>query len=255
MIALPRIMVAPNGARLTKADHSAVPTTISEIVQTAKDCWEAGAGGLHAHVRNRDQQHVLDAGLYRELSAEMRRQLPDMLVQITTEAVGRYTAEQQCQLVKDVRPPAVSIALRELVPGLSQKTVRSFYHWAYDAGVAVQHILYDRGDIQRLAHLVEIGQIPKDGVQVLVVLGRYSPDHVSVPDDLTPLLEVLKHGCAQADWAVCAFGRNETACLRYAADQGGKMRIGFENNTAQADGTIAPNNAARVDELISALVG
>ena len=41
---LPKLMVAPNGARPMKKDHAAVPITISEIVETAKACYEAGAG-------------------------------------------------------------------------------------------------------------------------------------------------------------------------------------------------------------------
>ena len=44
---LPRLMVAPNGARKVKKDHPAVPLTISETVATAKSCYEAGAGAIH----------------------------------------------------------------------------------------------------------------------------------------------------------------------------------------------------------------
>jgi 3-keto-5-aminohexanoate cleavage enzyme len=39
---LPRLMVAPNGARKIKKDHPAVPLTISETVATAKSCHEGG---------------------------------------------------------------------------------------------------------------------------------------------------------------------------------------------------------------------
>ena len=44
--ALPEIMVAPNGARRTTADHPALPVTIPQTVATAKACFEAGAGAL-----------------------------------------------------------------------------------------------------------------------------------------------------------------------------------------------------------------
>ena len=49
---LPRIMVAPNGARLTKADHPTLPVTIEETVAAALAARAAGADGLHAHVRD-----------------------------------------------------------------------------------------------------------------------------------------------------------------------------------------------------------
>ena len=50
---LPKLMVAPNGARKVKKDHPAVPLTISETVATAKSCYEAGAGAIHLHVRDK----------------------------------------------------------------------------------------------------------------------------------------------------------------------------------------------------------
>ena len=71
--ALPEIMVAPNGARRTTADHPALPVTIPQTVATARACFEAGAGGIHAHVRDAEQAHVLDAGLYSDLVAELAR--------------------------------------------------------------------------------------------------------------------------------------------------------------------------------------
>ena len=75
---LPRLMVAPNGARKVKKDHPAVPLTISETVATAKSCYEAGAGAIHLHVRDKDGQHVLDAGLYKEALNELEHQVPKM---------------------------------------------------------------------------------------------------------------------------------------------------------------------------------
>ena len=63
---LPRLMVAPNGARLTDDDHPAVPVTIPQIVTTAQECASAGARAMHFHVRGDDKAHILDAGLYRD---------------------------------------------------------------------------------------------------------------------------------------------------------------------------------------------
>jgi uncharacterized protein (DUF849 family) len=48
---------------------------------------------------------------------------------------------------------------------------------------------------------------------------------------------------------VCAFGQNETTCLRAAYLAGGKVRIGFENSLLNADGSFAADNAERVAEI------
>jgi uncharacterized protein (DUF849 family) len=82
------IMVAPNGARKTRSDHSSLPVSIEDTVSEAALCRAVGASALHAHVRGANDEHVLDAGLYRELIAAMAQRVPGMLVQITSEAVG-----------------------------------------------------------------------------------------------------------------------------------------------------------------------
>lgn len=247
--ALPEIMVAPNGARRTTADHPALPVTIPQTVATAKACFEAGAGGIHAHVRDAGQAHVLDAGLYAELVAELAREVPDMAVQITTEAVGRYTPEEQRALVRAVMPEMVSVALREMIPDADTSEAARFYQWAHEARIAVQHILYAPNEVSSLEELVAAGVIPGDDLQCLFVLGRYAKDQESDPLDLLPFLDTLKMSTLTADWAVCAFGRGETAALQAAFAAGGKARVGFENSLWNADGSLAADNAERVREI------
>lgn len=250
---LPRLMVAPNGARLGKADHPALPVTIAETVQTARACQAAGADGLHAHVRDAEGRHVLDAGLYAELLAEMARAVPGMAVQITTEAVGRYSPAEQRALVSALRPKLVSIAPREMMAEPEPAVLRRFYHCCAEQGTAVQHILYDAGDVARLAAARAEGLLPPDPLQAILVLGRYSSGQRSAPGDLAAPLAALRAALPGTDWACCAFGPAETACLLAAARAGGKMRVGFENNLCMADGSRAPDNAARVAELARAL--
>jgi 3-keto-5-aminohexanoate cleavage enzyme len=244
--ALPDIMVAPNGARRTTADHPALPVTIPQIVETAKACFAAGAGGIHAHVRDAEQAHVLDAGLYRELTEELARIVPGMAVQITTEAVGRYSPEEQRAVVRAVMPKMASVALREMIPGADTKEAAGFYAWAHEAGIAVQHILYGPDELSRLEQLVADGIVPRGDLQGIFVLGRYAKDQESDPLDLLAFLDILQMSELTVDWAVCAFGRGETAGLQAAFSAGGKARVGFENSLWNADGSVAADNAERV---------
>ena len=250
---LPKIMVAPNGARLTKADHPGIPMTIPEIVDCAVACQKAGADGIHAHVRDAEGAHVLDAGLYRELLVELGHVLPDFYTQITTEAVGRYSAAEQRQLVHTLLPPAVSIALREITADADPADTARFFAFCHEAGIEVQHILYDVADIEHLARLVGHGDVPRDALRALIVLGRYSAGQKSSPSDLAAPAGALLRLLPDTDWAVCAFGAQETACLLAAAERGGKARIGFENNRLNADLSVAATNAERVAELVAAL--
>ncbi len=109
------IAVAPNGGRRTQADHPALPLTPAELARVAAECRDAGAAMIHTHVRDRDGDHLLDAEAYRAAIAAIRAEVGDDLVlQITSESLGRYRPEEQMAVVRATRPEAVSLALREL---------------------------------------------------------------------------------------------------------------------------------------------
>lgn len=246
---LPEIMVAPNGARRKKSDHPALPVTIKETVETAKACFAAGATGLHAHVRDKNQNHILDTGLYKELIAEMHIVVPKMQVQITTEAVGIYTPAEQRAVVRGVMPKSVSISLKEMLADNEQNEPSKFYHWANESEIAVQHILYEPSELSQLTNLIDSNFLPAKELQLLFVLGRYSVNQESTPDDLIPFLEIINQSKLKADWAICAFGKGETTCLAEAISKGGKARVGFENSLWNEDGTVAKDNAERVSVI------
>lgn len=245
---LPRLMVAPNGARLQKADHPALPINLDEIVQCAVDCYNVGADGLHLHLRDDDGGHLLDAEAYREALAELKQVVPELPIQITTEAVGQYSPEVQRNVALKSGANMVSVSIREICSD-GESGVATFFEACDDMGIHVQHILYDQADAELLYRVLpkHLGMSPK--LQLLFVLGRYSQTGNSQISDLTPFLEWMQIAQIDPDWAVCAFGKNETSCLLHAASNGGKCRIGFENSLYMADGTIATSNAEKVGEL------
>lgn len=249
MLSLPKIMVAPNGARKLKSDHPAIPITLDEMVVTAVDCFQAGASGLHLHVRDADGGHSLDADLYNQSITEISKAAPELVIQITTEAVGQYKPEQQRQVVRDVKPDLVSVSLAEMFSEGNTPTVLDFYRWCEDESIGVQHILYGQDDLTALGKLMESNSLPTENLQLLFVLGRYTTNQQSEPADLTPFLDWMQHNAIKADWALCAFGKQETACLRSGLLAGGKVRVGFENSFWNENGSIASNNAERVAEI------
>ncbi len=248
------VMVAPNGARRTKTDHPALPTTAEELLREASACAAAGATALHMHVRDERGRHLLDAARYREWLALLRRGIGDgMAFQITTEAVGRYGPVAQMALVRELRPEAVSIAPRELFgPDLEpSEEARAFLRWLVEAGVSPQYILYTPEEVSRFHALRARGIVPQQRPFVLFVLGRYlgAGERVS-PRALCDYLAAHDPACP---WMVCAFGREETACLLTAAAMGGHVRVGFENSLRHGDGALARTNAERVEAVIEGL--
>ncbi|GAW35342.1 3-keto-5-aminohexanoate cleavage enzyme [Roseovarius sp. A-2] len=161
---------------------------LPEIVQTARDCAAAGADGLHLHLRDDEGRHVLDAGLYREALAELHVTVPQMALQITTEAAGPYAAPHQRAVALEPGAGLVSVALREMVQDTEDAVARAFYMECHSRDIFVQHILYGAAEIDLLARLLPDELLCDPGLQLIFVLGRYSKDQDSAPDDLTPFL-------------------------------------------------------------------
>ncbi|WP_235830110.1 BKACE family enzyme [Algihabitans albus] len=239
------LAVAPNGARKTKSDHPALPIEPEEIAETAKACAAAGAAMIHLHVRDAKGQHSLDVGRYRAATEAIRAAVgQDLVIQVTTEAVGRFDPAEQMESVRRLEPEAASFALRELVPDAESETEAArFFAWVAEAGIQAQFILYDADDLRRFRALRRRGVLPAGPQFLLFVLGRYAAGQRSEPTDLLPFLALDE---AADPWAICAFGPKEAAAAVTAAALGGHARVGFENNLLLPDGGIAKDNAALV---------
>jgi uncharacterized protein (DUF849 family) len=155
-------------------------------------------------------------------------------------------------LLRELRPEAASVALRELIPDDSHLLEASrFFAWARSEQICVQFIVYEPGEARRLQALVERGVLPQRTPAVLFVLGRYSARQQSDPLDLLPFLQAWPRGWP---WSVCAFGAQEAHCMAAAIGLGGHARVGFENNLLRPDGLPAASNAesvANVRDLVS----
>jgi len=174
-----------------------------------------------------------------------------MIIQITTESIGQYTSDQQMQVVRQVKPEAVSIALRELCPSRDEESRASeFFRWMLRESISPQFILYNSADTERFNYLRQIGVIPGDDVAVLLVFGAYNQNNQTNPDDILPMKDALsKH----VTWAACAFGGRELECVLRAAQLGGHVRVGFENNFVLASGERSLSNAQLVRQIREAL--
>lgn len=253
------VMAAPNGARRTKADHPNLPLTPREVAAEARACLEAGAAAIHFHARDDDGAHSLDPAVYAPFLEAVLDAVGDaMVAQITTEAVGRYSPAEMIALVRALKPPAFSVAPRELFRDgadlAETHAAADLLFWAAGAGVGVQHILYDFSDLDRLAALRSRGLIPRGPVSVLFVLGRYAESRQAHPVDLAPFM-ALQDWRAEAigPWSVCAFGAAEQACALAALAFGGHARLGFENNERLASGLVADSTAALIRQTCDLL--
>lgn len=236
---------APNGARKTYADHPALPITPAELADCAASVLGAGAAIMHLHVRDADLGHSLDVGRYRlAIDAIRDRVGNDIVIQVTTEACGVYTPQQQMAMVRELQPESVSLGLQELCgDDAAESEARAFFEELNDRQILAQFILYSPDEAERFVRLQQRGVVPGQPAFVLLVLGRYSDDLTGNPQDLDRFAAALD---GHADWAVCCFGRSEHAAVTRAVGMQGHARVGFENNFLLPDGSVAKHNAELV---------
>ena len=245
------LMIAPNGARRTTADHPALPVTAADLARTARACQLEGATAVHLHVRDDAQGHSLDPDHYRDALAAIAEQAPGLGLQITTESAGRYQPAEQLACLQALRPAAASVAVREMAA--DPQVARRAYAFADEAGIELQHILYAPACVAQLLDWHRDGTVQPTQNRVLLVLGQYAPPRDARPDDLPPLLTALKTGTSPENWhaSVCAFGPLEHRCLSAAKAQGLGVRLGFENSLCGEDGRPHADNAASLRAFVS----
>lgn len=240
------IMCAPNGARRGKSDHANIPLTPTEIADCAEEVLAAGASILHLHVRDEAGGHSLSVRRYQDAISAVRARVGDKLViQATSEAVGRYSRDQQMEMVKLLKPEAVSLALREICPGpADEASTTAFFSWIEASRIFPQIILYDEKDVGKFEYLRQQGVFCQQRPFVLCVLGKYGSSNGETLSDLQQFADVLSP--VQVPWAACSFGAAEHGLAAKTLQYGGHVRVGFENNLHRRDGGLADNNAELV---------
>ena len=240
------IMSAPNGARRQKTDHPTIPITPAEVAVCAEQIITEGASILHLHVRDDHGVHSLDVDRYRaSINAIKDAVDTDIIIQATTEAVGIYNREQQIQMVRSLKPEAVSLALRELCPSDDEMMEFSeFLSWIKLENIFPQFILYNKDDFARFERYRKAGLFHNDNPFVLFVFGSYQNNSSTTDIAAQELWSVAN--TAAIPWAACGFADNEYECVSRAAKLNAHVRVGFENNLWDETGSLLPNNAQMI---------
>ncbi len=238
------IMSAPNGARRLKSDHPNIPLSPDEMAVCASEIYDAGASILHLHVRDDNGGHSLDVDHYRASIVAVRKTVgQNLIIQATSEAVGIYNRHQQMEMVKELKPEAVSLALRELCPNEDAVTeFSSFNSWLQSERIFPQYILYDTNDYARFLEYQSRGIFHTDKPFILFVFGRY--DGKADPQSVDALKSTAQE--TNLTWAACGFADNEKECVKHAASHQGHIRVGFENMIWNEDDNLLENNAEMV---------
>src|SRR5918996_5689935 len=169
------ITVAPTGAETSKEDCPQLPTTLTELVETAQRCQAAGAAMIHVHIRDEHHRPTLDLGRLIDTVDALHAET-DLIVQLSTGGSVHDPLEDRLRVL-DAAPDSCSLTMGTTNFGDDVflnpwPFVKDLYQLALERGVAPEFELFDLGQVHALGRLLREYGAPAGGkVHVDFVMG------------------------------------------------------------------------------------
>jgi len=246
------LCVAITGSVPTKAANPAVPTTISEQIESTHEAYEAGASICHAHVRNADETPSSDPEKFAALQEGLKKHCPDMIIQFSTG--GRSGGGQERGGMLSLRPDMASLSVgSNIFPTRVYENPPQLVDWlasemqAYDIKPEIE--AFDLSRIHKAAEMNSDGRIPGQ-LYVQFVMGVKN----AMPADRETFdfyIKTLNRLAPDAQWCAAGIGPNQIVLNEWAISSGGHTRAGLEDNVRLDRDTLAPSNAALIQRAVS----
>jgi 3-keto-5-aminohexanoate cleavage enzyme len=242
------ITVAPTGAESAKSDVPALPTTLEELVETAKRCEAAGAAMIHVHIRDADHRPTLDLGRLRDTVTALRENTA-LVVQLSTGGAVTDPFEHRLRVL-DATPDSCSLTMGTVNFGDDVfmnpwPFVTELYRLTQEREVVPEFELFDLGHVLALHRLLDKFGLPYGGkVHCDLVMG--------VPGGMpgtTDALVAAVNGLPDAvtSWSATGVGRTTLPVALAALSKGGHLRVGMEDTLTLAKGKPVTHNAELVE--------
>jgi uncharacterized protein (DUF849 family) len=247
------ITVAPTGAETAKEDCPQLPTTLEELVATAKECEAAGAAMIHVHIRDAEHRPTLDLGRLRDTVAAVREGT-DLVVQLSTGGSVHDPLDLRLGVL-DAQPDSCSLTMGTTNFGDDVFSnpwpfVCELYQLSQERRVVPEFELFDLGHVAALHRLLDKYGLPYGGrVHVDFVMG--------VPGGMPGTAAALVAGVAAlpdavTSWSATGIGRTTLPVMLASLSQGGHLRVGMEDVLTISRGVPVDSNRQLVDRAVEA---
>jgi 3-keto-5-aminohexanoate cleavage enzyme len=241
------ITVAPTGAETAKSDAPALPTTLDELVSTAKACEAGGAALIHIHVRDDDARPTLDLGRLTETVAAVRA-ATDLVVQLSTGGAVTDPYDDRIRVLEAL-PDSCSLTCGTVNFGSDVfmnpwDFVVELYRRTQALEIVPEFELFDVGHVATLNRLLDKEGLPYGGhVHADLVLGVPGGAPGTV-DSVVTMARMLPAG---ATWSATGVGRSTLPVALAALSAGGHLRVGMEDTLTFSPGRPVRDNAELVE--------
>src|SRR6476469_1405649 len=245
------ITVAPTGAETSKQDCPQLPTTLEELVETARACEAAGAAMIHVHIRDGEHRPSLDLGRLTD-TVQALRESTDLVVQLSTGGSVHDPLDLRLKVL-DAAPDSCSLTMGTTNFGDDVFSnpwpfVCELYQLSQEGRVVPEFELFDLGQVHALHRLLDKYGLPYGGkVHCDFVMG--------VPGGMPGTADALVAGVATlpaevTSWSATGIGRTTLPVALAALSKGGHLRVGMEDVLTISRGVPVESNAQLVERAV-----
>jgi 3-keto-5-aminohexanoate cleavage enzyme len=245
------ITVAPTGAETSKEDCPQLPTTLEELVDTARRCQSAGASMIHVHIRDEEHRPTLDLGRLTDTVDALHAET-DLVVQLSTGGSVHDPLEKRLRVL-DAQPDACSLTMGTTNFGDDVFSnpwpfITELYQLTQEREVVPEFELFDLGHVASLQRLLAKFGLPYGGrVHVDLVMG--------VPGGMPGTADALVAAVAAlpeevTSWSATGIGRSTLAVALASLAKGGHLRVGMEDVLTLSRGVPVEHNEQLVDRVV-----
>ena len=245
------ITAAITGSRISRETAPHIPITPAEIVQSAVECWEAGAAVVHIHVRDPETGLGSQSIEIFKQVVEPLQEKTNLILCLTTSGIpGRNLPTAERLAPVELKPElasfdAGSINLGNSVFINSPEFLESAAAKMKDLGVKPELEIFDLGMIVTCLRMRSEGKLAKP-FHFQFVLGT----PWGAPATPESLLHLHRHIPQNSTWSVIGIGKGHLPMSMMALIMGGHIRVGMEDNIYYSRGVLAKTNAQFVERIV-----
>ncbi|UCF57873.1 MAG: 3-keto-5-aminohexanoate cleavage protein [Deltaproteobacteria bacterium] len=245
------ITAAVTGSRITRDVTPYIPITPDEIVQSAIECWEAGAATVHIHVRDpKTGLGTQDIVLFRQV-VEQLRERTDLLLCLTTSGIpGRNLPIGERLKPLELEPELASFDAGSINLGGSvfintPEFLEAAARKMKEKGVKPELEIFDVGMMVTCLRMRDQGLL-EEPLHFQFVLG--TPWGIpATPKSFFHLYEYLPEN---RTWSIIGIGSAHLPMAMLGLIMGGHVRVGMEDNIYYQERVLAKTNAQFVERIV-----
>lgn len=255
------ITAALTGVLANRNQCPYIPYTPEEIAEEGRRAVEAGASILHIHARQPDGLPAYDIETYRQIGEEVRKRVPNAILNYSTGAIG-ISKQERIHHVIALKPEIAALNMGSMNYGIYSSKTKSFYHdfvfqnpfseiqfyleKMKEAGTLPEMEVFDNGHINNAQPFIDMGLLQKPYIMsfVMGVLG-------GIPATTQNLMHQIASVPEGTHWQVITISRKQWAMAAVALSVGGNFRVGLEDNFYLPNGEMAKSNGELVDAAVN----